>query len=240
MFSLSWEDTVRVTGIGLQRLKSRRLLNRERVEIAMHLTDVDNSVRWSVADLLADTEDAIVHGAKGNHYAEVASKIPYSVSARTLENWASVARRIPYQERYSELSFSHHIELASLDGKSQRDKFAYDAIEHGYSVRALREAIQRSRRGTKQSLPPIQFGYRSDTKHADIVDEDNARQRVEVLEQENYTLRLMSGEAMDAGASWRVVQLADDVRVMARIPAGEDAERYTKRRILEVLGVVVR
>lgn len=238
MFSLTWEDTVRVTGIGLQRLKNRRLLNRERIEIAMHLSDVDNSVRWSVADLLVDTEDAIVHGAKGSHYAEVAAKIPYHVAARTLENWASVARRIPYHERYTELSFSHHVELATEDDKALRDKFAQEAIERGYSVRALREVMQAAR----SRMNSVRRGYAEDYAHDAVIEEHSAVEKVEQLEQENYTLRLMTGETdaiNDDGASWRVIELSDDLRVMARVPVGEEPERYVKKRIMEVMNVFV-
>ena len=239
MFSLTWEDTVQVTGIGLRRLKNRQLRNRERVEIAMHLADVENSVRWSVADLLVDTENAILHGAKGNHYADVASKIPYHVTARTLENWASVARRIPYHERYSELSFSHHIELAVLDDKDTRDVFARDAIEHGYSVRQLREAIQRSRNRVRVQ----NFAYASDMVHANTIDDANAREELERLQQENYLLRLHASPATTTAASsanWQVVQLADDLRVMVRVPGGMDAKEYAKKRMLEVFnGAIV-
>lgn len=237
MFSLTWGDTVRVTGIGLQRLKNRRLLNRERIEIAMHLSDVDNSVRWSVADLLVDTEDAIIHGAKGSHYAEVAAKIPYRVAARTLENWASVARRIPYHERYTELSFSHHVELATEDDKLLRDKFAQEAIERGYSVRALRDVMQSAR-----SRGRVRHGYAEDYAHDAVIEERSAVEKVEQLEQENYTLRLMTGdvdETNDCNARWQTVELSDDLRVMARVPAGEEPERYIKKRIVEVMNVFV-
>lgn len=237
MFSLTWGEVVQVTGTGLRRIKNRRLLNRERVEIAMHLADVDNSVRWSVADLLADTEDAIRHGAKSSHYADVAAKIPYRVSARTLENWASVARRIPYHERYSALSFSHHIELATIADKGGRDAIAREAIEHGYSVRQLREVIQRM-----QGRVRVQnFASVTDVAHIDAIEENNMRQELERLQQENYLLQLHSlHEPTPEATGWQEVQLADDLRVVVRVPNGEDAMGYAKKRIAEVLnGAVV-
>lgn len=234
---LTWDDAVQVTITGLRRLKHRTLLNRERVEIAMHLADVENSVRWSVADLLVDTEDAVARGAKGDHYASVASKLPYKVESRTLENWASVARRIPYGQRHADLSFSHHIVLASVDA-DQREEFAQAAIAQRLSVRGLRELIRKTRGVQDNSAPAsnIGFGYDADMSHVAVVEAEQLRNTVDKLEQENYLLRLgVAATEESAKNHWELVNLATDIRIYVNVPNGENAEKYAKKRLEEVL-----
>jgi hypothetical protein len=59
----------------------------------------------------------------------------------TLYNCNYVARNVPFSRRRESLSWSHHYEVASLDGDEQ-EKWLLAAETHGLSHKALRASIR--------------------------------------------------------------------------------------------------
>lgn len=71
-------------------------------------------------------------------YRQMAEKYGYEVSS--LDNMASVCRRVPISLRNENLTFNHHVAVAKLDTNNQK-KYLQAAVDEGLSVRALRERV---------------------------------------------------------------------------------------------------
>lgn len=67
---------------------------------------------------------------------------PSLTNIKTWQNNASVCRRIPYESRRRELSYSHHAEVAYLEEAADQDRYLQIAIDNVLSVRQLRELIR--------------------------------------------------------------------------------------------------
>lgn len=76
-------------------------------------------------------------------------------------NLASVARRVDVSRRREALTFSHHIEVAPLEPDEQ-DAWLLDALRHNWSVRELRDEIQRARTGVTAAPPALSLRVADD------------------------------------------------------------------------------
>lgn len=104
------------------------------LDIGYKLTRTAQNIMWWIGDWWNFGE---------RKYGEQASaaldlEIPYS----TFQNAAWVARSIELDRREPRLSWSHHLEVASLDQSSQ-DKFLQESINNSWSTKRLREEVKR-------------------------------------------------------------------------------------------------
>ena len=105
-----------------------------------------DKLRWQLGDIAAVT--AQVHGTEA--YERMAAIYLGEREARTIEDWAYVARNVPRSNRL-DLSFSHHRKVAKLDPNEQRE-WLERAKRNEWSGRRLEEVIARA---TGQEPPPL-------------------------------------------------------------------------------------
>jgi len=91
------------------------------------------------------------NGKFGEDFAQIIDADKYSV--KTLQRFAYIADRIPPENRREELSYSMHVEVAKLDPESQRG-WLQMAIDEGWTVEALREAMGKGK-AKKEKEPRI-------------------------------------------------------------------------------------
>lgn len=85
----------------------------------------------------------------------------YDRDPHTLENWASVCRKLPFSRRRDLLDFGHHEAVSALD-KDTQDYWLARAVQgeaegeewRRWSVRKLRTAIDKARKVAKDTPPP--------------------------------------------------------------------------------------
>ncbi len=77
----------------------------------------------------------------GDETFEIASKIT-GYDQQTLRNFAWVATRYDYSRRRENVTWSHHAELARLDGDDQ-DRLLDEVAKRNLSVRQLRTRVRR-------------------------------------------------------------------------------------------------
>lgn len=98
------------------------------------LGNIHRASRFWIGDWLTFGEDT--------YHEKVAQSMDVTgLEFETLANIASVCRRVPASRRRESLTFGHHTEVASQEPDRQETLLA-EAEEQGWSVRALREAIQ--------------------------------------------------------------------------------------------------
>ena len=115
---------------------------------------------WWVGDLLLYGEDLF-----GEEYAQIEASLPHSL--HTLENYRSVAKRIPWNRRRPGLSFGVHETVAYLEPED-RDRWLDKAEDEGWKRDSLREAIRASR-----ELSPVDEGPRTCPCCGKALDEDH-------------------------------------------------------------------
>lgn len=98
----------------------------------------DTSAFW-LADWLVFGE-----GIYGERYAQAVEAT--GRSRHTLANYAYVGSHVARSRRREDLSFSHHVEVAKLDGDGQQHWLA-QAAEGGWSVETLRLALRENGHG---------------------------------------------------------------------------------------------
>lgn len=105
-------------------------------KVGANLFSFANSSSWWIADWLVYGESTF-HG----RYAEAAKRT--SLSYQTLRNYTWVASRFPMSRRRHSLSFSHHLEVVSLD-RAEQDYWLRKAEELGWSRNKLRTELRGS------------------------------------------------------------------------------------------------
>lgn len=78
---------------------------------------------------------------------------------QTLRNYAWVSRRFPTDRRRAKLSFRHHAEVASLQLEEQ-ERLLDLAEREQWTIKHLRNAIQRSRGGEADQREPVELNSR--------------------------------------------------------------------------------
>jgi hypothetical protein len=110
------------------------------------LTGARNMAAWGLGDAINFGER--VYGEK---YAQAIDATRLSES--TLQGYAYVARRIPRSRRRSDLSFSHHAEVASL-APQDRERWLLRAAAERLSVAVLRHHLKHRKLPTSASSQP--------------------------------------------------------------------------------------
>jgi len=86
----------------------------------------------------------------GEDFAQIVDAEKYS--PKTLQKFAYIADRVPPENRFKELGYSMHVEVAKLDPESQRG-WLQMAIDEGWTVESLREAMGKGK--AKKEKEPI-------------------------------------------------------------------------------------
>jgi len=94
---------------------------------------IDGAVHWWIGDWLNYGEQKY-----GEMYAQAVDETSYSLPTLTTDKW--VANHIQFSRRRENLSFAHHVEVASLEPDEQ-DKFLDLAIEHDWKRHELRDEV---------------------------------------------------------------------------------------------------
>lgn len=112
--------------------------------VGQQLAGVVSSSSWWLGDWLVfgrkHYEDRYQRGAK------VAG-----LSYQTLRNYASIAGRVPPEQRRPRLSFQHHAEVAALPD-DERGRWLSLADEHGWSVKEFRRRIRQAQDDSKDAM----------------------------------------------------------------------------------------
>lgn len=116
-------------------------------EIGRKLGRVGNAALWWIADWMSAGEKAY-----GSTYEEAEAITGFAY--QTVANVTRVGRAVETSRRREDLSFSHHAEVAALDGEAQ-DTWLERAAAEGLSVMQLREQIRGQRQLPPASPPPI-------------------------------------------------------------------------------------
>lgn len=118
---------------------------------------ITQSLQWIIGDWMVYGEMRL-----GKTYKQVADEI--GVAARTLEDYAYVARKVPYSVRTEYLSFGHHKLVASMP-EPQQQAWLQHAQKNDLSVSVLRRELN--------ELPPPPSGdptgYKNFSKKARTV-----------------------------------------------------------------------
>lgn len=127
--TLRSDDSVNITLTGCTLAEG--LSFNEWADILARTVRVRGACHWILGDQLLYGE-----ARYGEKYAQAISIT--GLRAQTLRNCVSVCRRIPYHRRRSELSFSHHAEIAYLTDEEQ-DSLLDLAIREDLPAEALRD-----------------------------------------------------------------------------------------------------
>jgi hypothetical protein len=130
-------------------------------EIANALLRMGRGTQWWIGDVLAYGERRF-----GATYRALLDSTGYAV--QTLDNMASVARRVDFSRRRENLSWSHHERVASLPAQEQ-EEWLYQAAFNQWSVRRLDEMMDEA--GAKATEPPSAEPDPKDTAAAERVQE---------------------------------------------------------------------
>lgn len=114
-------------------------------ELVAELNEAGDQLLWARADAVAFGLRKLKRDPSWLIYRTMIEQL---VAKGTLWNIASVARRVESSRRREDLSFSHHAEVAAFEPDEQEAWLA-DAVRHNWSVRELRDEIQRARDGRK-------------------------------------------------------------------------------------------
>ncbi|WP_172890644.1 LmbU family transcriptional regulator [Actinoplanes derwentensis] len=105
-------------------------------QVGANLFSFANSSSWWIADWLVYGESTF-----NGRYVEAAKRT--SLSYQTLRNYTWVASRFPMSRRRHSLSFSHHLEVVSLE-RAEQDYWLRKAEELGWSRNKLRTELRAS------------------------------------------------------------------------------------------------
>jgi hypothetical protein len=114
-------------------------------EIGEQLERVSDSSLWWVADWAA-------YGDRW-YRKDYGPALEQIWARKSLQNLASVARQVEPSRRREGLTFTHHACVASLT-PAEQDDWLDDAERQGWSMRELREELQRAR-GVLASVPTL-------------------------------------------------------------------------------------
>jgi hypothetical protein len=117
---------------------ARELGLREWTDQGRRLGEIGRSIGWWIGDWLRYGNFRF-----GERYARAARITGYD--PQTLMNMAYVASHVDCSRRRENLSWSHHVEVASL-GPAEQDRWLARAENERMSVRCLREELRRERR----------------------------------------------------------------------------------------------
>lgn len=123
-----------ITAVGIQFHPG--ISYREWAEIFATIRAIDHWVQFALGDCINYGKDHF-----GEDYVQ---ELPLGYEATTLDNFASVARKIPLPRRRGGVSFSHHVEVANLCPEDQIAALSLarsDTNPYGMSVRQLRQFI---------------------------------------------------------------------------------------------------
>lgn len=109
-------------------------------EVGERLQGVQGAVQWWIGDWLNYGKRAYHDNVVGHDRYWLAIEA-FGRDHQTLLNYASIANRIPPEQRRDSLSFSHHEAVASL-GTDERGYWLTKAEEERLSVDALRRSIR--------------------------------------------------------------------------------------------------
>ncbi len=125
----------------------------EWVEHGRKLGVMGRSAGWWIGDWL-------IYGnwAYGERYARASRITGYDV--QSLKNMAYVASHVEPSRRRAGLSWSHHVEVVTLDPPDQ-DRWLERAERERLSVRCLREEIRREARALRASKAPAEIAATS-------------------------------------------------------------------------------
>jgi len=109
-----------------------------------------NATMWALGDLLLYAHEHTQWGEKYSQFLDLTGK-----SYSTLTKATYVARHYPHEERVTGLSWSHHMEAASIKDKDQRHQLLSQAKEEGWT----REQVHDHRMGTdkQKEIPQTQM-----------------------------------------------------------------------------------
>lgn len=132
--------TLKMTGLEIDG----EITSDEWLEFASWISTLQDSIQWILGDLVNYAYMRLDDWMPDGEYSEGKYKLfleqtDYSYSS--LRKFASIAGRIAPERRFSELSYSHHVEVADLSEKEQ-EHYLSQAIEKSWSVRQLRIEVQ--------------------------------------------------------------------------------------------------
>ena len=111
------------------------------MDYAQMLKVLDGTARqFAIGDLIASNWGRHEQGKR-----QLIAQVWPERAIGTLDNWASVARKIKFSRRRENLSFTHHQEIADLEPDEQADWLQW-AIDEQASVSKLRLAIAEAKK----------------------------------------------------------------------------------------------
>lgn len=101
------------------------------------MMEAGNALMWAVGD-------AYAHGERlyGDAFEQAVAASGYA--PQTVSNALWVSRKVAYEDRRADLSWTHHECVAALEPKAQREMLA-QAAEWGWSTRYLADEVQERR-----------------------------------------------------------------------------------------------
>ena len=104
-----------------------------------------NHVPWWLGDWIIAGEQYFPE-----KYSQALEETMYTIGR--LKNCVYVCRHVPAENRFSELSFEHHYQVAKFDDKKKQREWLEKAIKNHWSVSQLRNAIM-GRRVSTRAVP---------------------------------------------------------------------------------------
>lgn len=132
-----------ITPVGIQFTDNMSI--DEWTAIGERLEQHDRNLRWAIGDWLVFGSERF-----GARAAVIADSL--SLSTGSVANAASVCRRVPFERRRPELSFSHHEEVAHLDETGQARMLDL-AVKEGLSKSVLRSLVHEEEHERKAARP---------------------------------------------------------------------------------------
>lgn len=132
------DGTIQVGRFTLTRIGFRELLPSNRAEwgeLGDFLTRLNGSLQWLIGDWLVCGEDYLKIGK-----VELAAMVDRDL--HTFENYAWVARSLPYSLRRESLSFGHHMLVAGLESDREKVRWLDSAQKEKWSIGQMRAAMK--------------------------------------------------------------------------------------------------
>ena len=123
---------------------------------------VEGAVQWIIGDWLNYGERKY-----GEMYAQAMDETDYEKDTLKKAKW--VAGKVERCRRRHELGFSAHAEVAKLEPEEQ-DYWLAEAVEQGYTVRGLREAIREARLSNVLEFPAGEYQQHIELYQGDMLE----------------------------------------------------------------------
>lgn len=120
-------------------------------QIGAKLGKMSTGVQWALGDWIAFGERRFKLSKSA--VTKIAKKVGYTFDS--LMNLASVSRKVDRSLRNERLSYSHHVAVAALEQKEQ-EQFLSKAAQEGWSIKQLREEINKDREPSFPEKTPEQ------------------------------------------------------------------------------------